>query len=52
MKLKTYYKKQPFLIFAPYNFLFFLDTLLHEPKISEKTNSKLVMVFQFFQEKF
>ena len=36
MKLKNYYKKQPILIFAPYNFLIFLHTQLHEPKISEK----------------
>ena len=42
MKLKNYYKKQPILIFAPYNFLIFLDTQLHEPKISEKT------IFEFF----
>ena len=40
MKLKNYYKKQPILIFAPYNFLIFLDTQLHEPKTSEKTNSE------------
>ena len=39
MKLKNYFKKQPILIFAPYNFLIFLDTQLHEPKISEKTIS-------------
>ena len=37
MKLKNYYKNQPILIFAPYNFLIFLDTQLHEPKISRKT---------------
>ena len=37
MKLKTYYKKQPILIFAPYNFLIFFGTQLHEPKISQKT---------------
>ena len=40
---KTYF------IFAPYNFLIFLDTLLHEPRTSEKTISKLfgngVLVF-------
>ena len=48
MKLKNYYKKT-ILIFAPYNFLIFLDTQLHEPKISEKTISEfLAMVFQFF----
>ena len=46
MKLKNYYKKQPILIFAPYNFLIFLDAQLHEPKISEKTISEfLAMVF-------
>ena len=47
-KLKNYYKKQPILIFAPYNFLIFLDTL-HEPKISKKTISEFfgngVLVF-------
>ena len=45
----SYYKKQPILIFAPYNFLIFLDTQLHEPKISEKTISEFfgngVLVF-------
>ena len=40
MKLKNYYKKQPILIFASDNFLIFLDTQLHEPKISEKTISE------------
>ena len=43
MKLKNYYKKnkkQPILIFAPYNFLIFLDTQLHEPIMSEKTISE------------
>ena len=30
-KLNNYYKK-PILIFAPYNFLIFLDTQLHEPR--------------------
>ena len=40
MKLKNYYKKQPILIFAPYNFPIFLDTQLHEPKISEKIISE------------
>ena len=49
MKLKNYYKKQPILIFAPYNFLVFPDTQLHEPKISEKTISEIfgdgVLVF-------
>ena len=49
MKLKYYYKKQPILILAPYNFLIFLDTQLHEPKISEKTISEFsgngVLVF-------
>ena len=48
MKLKNYYKK-PILIFAPYNILIFLDTQLHEPKISEKTISEFfgndVLVF-------
>ena len=42
IKLRNYYKKQPILIFEPYKFLIFLDTQLHEPKISEKTN------FEFF----
>ena len=37
MKLKNYYKKQRIWIFAPYNFLIFLYTQLHEPKISQKT---------------
>ena len=37
MKLKNYNKKQAILIFAPYNFLIFLDTQLHEPKTSEKS---------------
>ena len=40
-KLNNYYKK-PILIFAPYNFLIFLDTHLHEPKTYEKT------IFEFF----
>ena len=40
MKLKNYYKKQPILIFVPYNFLIFLYTQLHEPKISEKIISE------------
>ena len=40
MKLKNYYKKQPILIFAPSNFLIFLDTHLHETKISEKSISE------------
>ena len=40
MKVKNYYKKQPILIFAPYNFLTFLAIQLHEPKISEKTISE------------
>ena len=40
MKLKYYYKKQSILIFAPYNFLMFLDTPLHEPKIFEMTISE------------
>ena len=48
-KLKNYYKKHPILIFAPYNFLIFLDTQLYEPKISEKTISEFfgngVLVF-------
>ena len=34
-KLKNYYWKQPILTFAPCNFLIFLDTHLHELKISE-----------------
>ena len=37
IKLKKLVQKQPILIFAPYNFLIFLDTQLHELKISEKT---------------
>ena len=49
MKLKNYYKKQLILIFAPYNFLIFIDTQLHEPKITEKTISEFfgdgVLVF-------
>ncbi len=40
MKLRNYFKKQFILIFAPKNFLIFLDTQLHEPKISEKTTSE------------
>ena len=40
-KLKNYYKKQPILIFAPYNFLIFLDIQLRELKLSEKTISEL-----------
>ena len=48
MKLKN--EKQPILIFAPYNFLIFLDAQLHEPEISEKTISEFfgngVLVFQ------
>ena len=39
-KLNNYYKKQPILVFAPYDFLNFLCTQLHEPKISEKTISE------------
>ena len=39
MKLKKLLQKT-ILIFAPYNFLIFLDTQLHEPKISEKTISE------------
>ena len=37
LKLKT---TKNILIFAPYHFLIFLDTQLHEPKISEKTISE------------
>ena len=40
MKLKNYNKRQPILIFAPYNFLIFLDTQLHKAKIFEKTISE------------
>ena len=40
MKLETHYKKQPTSTFAAYNFLIFLDTQMHEPKISEKTISE------------
>ena len=40
MKLQNNNEKQPILIFAPYSFLIFLDTLLHEPKLSEKTISE------------
>ena len=49
MKFKNLYKKQPFLIFAPYIFLIFLDTQLHEPKISETTISEY---FSFFRRNF
>ena len=42
MKLKNYYKKAPIVVFAPYSFLIFLHTQLHEPKISEK------IIFEFF----
>ena len=54
MKLKKLIQKQPILIFAPYNFLIFLYTQLHEPKISEKTIFELFGngVCVFFQEKF
>ena len=49
MKLQNYYKKQSILIFAPYNFLIFLYTQLHEAKISERTLSEFfgndVLVF-------
>ena len=41
IKLKNYYKNNQF-FFASYNFLIFLDTQLHEPKISEKTISELL----------
>ena len=47
MKLKNY-KKQPTSIFALYYLLLFLDTQMHEPKISEKTISEFfddVLVF-------
>ena len=40
IKLKNYYKNNQFYFFASYNFLIFLDTQLHEPKISEKTISE------------
>ena len=47
MTLKNYHKKQPILVFAPYNLIF--DTQLHEPKTSEKTISEFsgngVLVF-------
>ena len=33
------FKKTTFLFFAAYYFLIFLDTQMHEPKISEKTIS-------------
>ena len=53
MKLKNYDKKQPVLIFAPYNFVIFLDTQLHEPKVSEKTISEFFGNGVLdFQEKF
>ena len=32
--------KKPISIFAPYNFLSFLDTRLHETRISETTSSE------------
>ena len=40
MKLKNYCIKQPVLIFAPYNFMIFLDTQMHEPKIPDKIISE------------
>ena len=49
MKLENHYKKQAISIFEPYSFVIFLDTQMHEPKISEKTISedfgKSVLVF-------
>ena len=49
MELRNSRKKQPILFFAPKNFLIFLDTQLHEPKISKKTISEFfgngVLVF-------
>ena len=43
IKLKNYYyNNNQFYFFASYNFLIFLDTQLHEPKISEKTISELL----------
>ena len=53
IELKNYYKKQPFLFFALYNFLIFLDTQLHFENVGKRPFLKfLVMAFQFFQEKF
>ena len=53
MKLKNYNKKQPILIFAPYNFLIFLDTQKHEPKISDKIISEYFSEgFAFFRRNF
>ena len=53
MKLRNYYKKQLILIFAPYNFLVFLNTQLPEPKISEKNISEYFgKIFYFFQKTF
>ena len=53
MKMKNY-KKQPVIIFAPYNFLIFLDTQLHEPKTSEKNISEYFSngVLVLFRRKF
>ena len=37
---KTTTKKQPISIFAAHNFLMFLNTQMHEPKICDKTVSE------------
>ena len=42
MRLKNYYRNKQFYFFASYKFLIFLDTQLHEPKISEKTISEFL----------
>ena len=42
IKLRSYYEKQHNLGFALYNFLIFLDTQLHEPKISGRTSKRKI----------
>ena len=50
IKLKNY-KNNQFYFFASYNFLIFLDTQLHEPKISEKTISEFFGIGVVFNRK-